>query len=74
MKRSYHEKESSYEAQIHNLSIDIQILTSKLEKSEQKAKYDRHSNIGSCREISRNNESLKYELNQVRVVFSLEDS
>ena len=74
MKRSYHEKEASYEAQIHNLSIDIQILTTKLETSEKKAKYHRHSNIGSCREIFRNNESLKYELNQVRVAIFSEDS
>lgn len=73
MKRSYHEKEASYEAQIHDLSIDIQLLTSKLESSEKKAKYHRHSNFGSCREISRNNESLQYELNQVSVAFCSED-
>ena len=73
MKRSYHEKEASYEAQIHNLSIDIQILTTKLEASEKKEKYHRH-NIGSCQEIFRNNESLKYELNQVRVAFFSQDS
>ncbi len=64
-KKYFQEKSADYEAEIHNLTLDIRYLNEKISKIERKSFLNGEKQDNDFKDVIEQNEELQNQLNQV---------